>query len=245
VQIRVQQPTIEFRLSIRNRETSGRLILKNAAGLRLAFDGATSPGFTRNVRWRVPAPSLWLPTDVGAISFDLKQEIWVQTAFTSKASKFSAGGDYELNADIGLIFDRGRFTTMGPKGLTVKTSLMRNMGSVSMGPSGMVIGHVATMTAGLSVFGTVTVGPQFGLATSVGVAQGSSIGIVQCQGAALNMHLRGGVGWSIADWLAKAVNFFLSIFRVKPIPDHGGALTGWVPLFNPPLRVQTESQVCG
>jgi hypothetical protein len=244
VQIRVPAPSLDFHLKIWNKYATGRLILKNAAGLTLAFDGATGEAFSGNVNWHSIGPGFSIPlAGPVPLAVDVRQDIWVRTAFSARQSMFSAGGDYGLNGDVGLAFQGTHFMTVGPKGLTVERSLMRNMNAVSMGPSGLVISHVATVTAGVGAWGFTT-GPSFGLATSLGVAQGSSAGIVQCQGATLSMHVQGGVGWTIPQAVAKFVNFFLDILRVKPIPDHGGAYTDWRPLF-PPMRAQTESQVCG
>ena len=244
VQIRVPQPKLDFHLEIRDKQVLGRLILKNAAGLRLAFDGATGEAFSGNVNWYTPGPGFSFPIGGSVpLVIDVRQDVWVRTAFSARNAFFSAGGDYGLNADVGFAFQNGHFMTVGPKGLTVERSLMRNMNAVSMGPSGLVVSHVASLTAGIGAWGFTT-GPSFSLATSLGVAQGSSIGIVQCQGATLSMHVRGGVGWTIPQAVAKFVNFFLDILRIKPIPDHGGAFTDWRALFAP-LHAQTESRVCG
>jgi hypothetical protein len=243
VQLRAPKPDLEFDLRIVNKQLSGSLVLKNTVGLRLAFDGSVGEAFSGNAYWRGFAPGFTIPVGGPApIEVTFRHEIWVRTAFSAKQTVFTAGGEYGLNTDIGLRFQKGAFSLVGPEGLTVERSLMRNMNTISLGPNGVVISHVATMTGGLGV-GGFTTGPTFDLATSVGVAQGPSIALIQCEGATLSMNVRGGVGWTIPQKVAQFINAVFSIFGVKPIPDHGGVYTPWKELFK--QHAQTESKVCG
>jgi hypothetical protein len=243
-QIRVKNPRLEFHLGIDNGKVDAKVILHNAAGLKLAFDSAVNEEFSGNVNWYSPAPGgLTIPISGPVpLSIDVRQEIWVQTAFSAKRSSFSAGGDYGLNADIGFTYQGGNFSLVGPKGLTVRKSLMSNMTGVSIGPSDLQLSHVLTLTAGLGM-GGFTTGPSIEIATSVRAALGSTIGVVQCRGATLAMNLKGGVGWTIPRPIARFVNFFLNIVHVRPIQDHGGIFSPWKELFH--QQAQTASQICG
>ena len=246
VQVLVAKPTLDFHLSIQQKRVDAKVILHNVAGLRIAFDGGAGPDFAGNVNWYVPVPpplrdlSIPLAGPV-PLSVNLRQEIWVRTVFASKGSAFSAGGRYSLNTDLGFTYQGEKWSFVGPKGLTVEQSLMANMSSISITPTGLVISHTATITAGVGSWGFTT-GPTMDLATSIGVAQGSSIGIVRCQGAALTMNIRGGVGWTIPKPIEEFVNVFLRLIKVKEVQGHGGIHTDWQNLFQ--QVAQTDSPVC-
>ncbi len=245
-QLRLDKPTVDFHLSIDHKKVDAKVLLHNAAGLHLAFEAGAGPNFSGNVDWYVPVPppgELSIPiAGPVPLSVTLRQEIWVRTVFASKGSAFSAGGEYGLNGDIGFTYHDDKFDLVGPKGVTVKQSLMANLGSVSITPLGLVISHVGSITAGLGT-GGFTTGPTMDVATSLGVAQGSSVGIVRCQGVAIGMNVRGGVGWTISRPIEQIVNSILSLIKVPPIKGRGGIKTDWKNLFN--VEAQTDSPVCG
>jgi hypothetical protein len=242
VQLRAPSPRLVFSISIVNRKVDASIILKNAVGLKLAFDAAASDGFYGNVNWYAPGPDLSIPIG-GPVPFSitLKQGIWVKTAFSAQSS-FSAGGDYDFNADLGVTFSNGTFDLVGPKGLTVRQSLFQNMGGVSISPRGIIISHQASVTAGVGAFG-FTAGPRFDLGTSLGIAQGSNVAIVNCRGVTLAMNIRGGVGWTIPRIVTEIPNFFLRLIRAREIQDQGGVQSKWMQLFS--QQTQMETAVCG
>jgi hypothetical protein len=242
MQIRLDRPTLEFHIRIDNGKVDARAVLHNAAGLRIAFDAAAGGEFATNFDWHGFGGQLSIPiAGAPVLSVDVRQEIWVRTAFASKQSAFGAGGDYGLNADLGLAVHGTTFQLIGPKGFTVRKSLMRDMTNVSLAPNGIVLSHGVTITAGLGAAG-FTVGPTVEFATSVGLAMGATEAIVQCRGATLIMSMRGGFGWTIPRPVAAFANFFLSVINVR-VADHGGPKTDWQRLFA--QQAQTESKVCG
>jgi len=65
---------------------------------------------------------------------------------------------------------------------------------------------------------------------------------------ALGVHLRAGVGWTIPPVIAKFVNFFLRLVKVKETPDHDGLYTPWsgyLCLTNAPLAPSAVARVGG
>jgi len=125
--------------------------------------------------------------------------------------------------------------------VTVNHSLMASMGSVSLTPLGLVVSHQSSITVGVGSWG-LTSGPTLDVGTSLAVRQGSSIGIVQCQGVAISMNVRGGVGWTIPEPVAKVVNAILSLINVPAIKDKDGIKTPWQNLFA--VQAQTNVPVC-
>jgi hypothetical protein len=242
VQLRAPSPRLVFSISIVNKQVTASIVLKNALGLKLAFDAAADSGFYGNVDWYAPGPDLSIPIG-GAVPFSitLKQGIWVKTVFSAQSS-FSAGGDYDFNADFGISYGGGKFDLVGPKGLTPRQSLFENMGGVSISPRGIIISHQASVTAGVGAFG-FTAGPRFDLGTSLGIAQGSNVAIVNCRGVTITMNIRGGVGWTIPRIVTEIPNFFLRLIRARQIQEQGGVQSNWLRLFT--QQTQMNTPVCG
>lgn len=241
-QVRLNRPSLEFHLGIDNGNVDARLILHNAAGLKLAFDSAVDAGGPRNVTWYSPAGSISFPISGPVpLAFDVRQDLYVDTQFASGTASFSAGGNYDFNADLGLTYHGGKFDVVGPRGVTARKALMDNITGVSIAPRRFAFRHALTITAGVGAVG-FTAGPQLVLGTRLEVKQGGNTGIIQCQGAALTMGIKGGVGWTIPRLVTKFVNSFLALIRVAEIADHGGVFTNWKYLFT--QKAETSGQIC-
>ncbi|HEV3063193.1 MAG TPA: hypothetical protein VGY48_33415 [Vicinamibacterales bacterium] len=226
-QLYLRKPTVDFELHINFTRVDARLILHNAAGLKLAFDSAVSDQFRGNINWHGegPAHSIQLSGNP-PLALNIRNDLWVSTVMSARQSVFNAGGEYEFNADLGFTFHDSQFTVVGPKGLIVRRSPMSNMNGVSLGPSGLILRHAVSMTVGVGGLG-FTVGPTLGVGTSAGVALGADTGIIKCRGASVALQVQGGVGWTIPSGLAEFVNGFLSILKIRGIPSHGGYSTPW------------------
>jgi len=242
-QVRLQKPWLEFHLSINSGHVDARLILHNAAGLKLAFDSAVDSGGPRNVNWYSPAGSFSFPISGSVpLAFDVRQELYMDIQFLSGTSSFSAGGNYDFNGDLGLTYQNAKFDFVGPKGLTERKRVMDNVTGVAIAPRRFAFRHAVIVTAGVGGAG-FTAGPQLIVGTRLEVKQGGNTGIIQCQGAALTMGVKGGVGWTIPRLLAKFVNLFLNLIQVQEIADHGGIHTNWKFLFT--QKTETAGQICG
>ncbi|MFN8573032.1 MAG: hypothetical protein U0132_13365 [Gemmatimonadaceae bacterium] len=243
-QLRLKAPRLEFFLDISSGKIrEARVVLRNAAGLRLAFDSAVNEEFAGNIKWFFPAGGVSIPISANApLSVNIRQDIWVQTAFSAKQSVYSAEADIDLNADVGFTFQNGSFHLVGPTGLSVRKTVSSGMSGVSVGGrTGVYVRQALTVTGGLGVWEFST-GPSFSFGTALDASMGASEGEVQCKGANLSTHLRAGVGWTIPPVVAKFVNFFLRVINVKQIPDHGGLYTPWTQLKE--YKEQTSSPIC-
>src|SRR5262249_40729881 len=150
VQLLVEKPKLDFHVTINQQNVDTTVILRNVGGLRLAFDGAAGPNFSGNTDWYLPdVGDISVPIGTLPLSVTLRQDVWVRSAFTSKQSVFSAGGEYALNADFGFTSHNGAVKVVGPKGLTVKQSLMSNIFGISLTPVGLTVSHEARITAGI------------------------------------------------------------------------------------------------
>jgi hypothetical protein len=251
-QVRLQKPSLEFELSIHSGSVNGKVILHNAAGLRLAFDSAVDEGGPRNVTWFAPAGSMSFPISGSVpLAFDVRQELYLDALFTSGASSFSAGGNYDLNADFGLTFEKGKLEAVGPTGITARKDVIDNITGISIAPRKFAFRHALIVTAGVGGAG-FTAGPRLIIGTRLEVKHGGNIGSIQCQGVLLTLAVKGGVGWTIPRLLTQFVNAFLSLIRVQQISDHGGITTDWKTLVTQQEQVasgatgtDTHSKICG
>jgi hypothetical protein len=241
VQLLVQKPKLDFHVTINQNEVDTTVILRNVGGLRLAFDAAAGADFSGSTDWYLPdVGDISVPIGTLPLSITLRQDIWVRSAFTSKQSAFSAGGEYTLNADFGFTSHNGVVKVIGPTGLTVKQSLMNNIFGISLSPVGMTLSHEAKITAGIGTL-AFTAGPTLHIGTSLQVRKGSSIGIVPCLGAALSMNVKGSVGYSIPGKIQDYVDDFFTLIHAPPIPKTL-AETAWANLFS--QEVKTDSPIC-
>jgi hypothetical protein len=241
VQLLVEKPKLDFHVTINEKDVDATVILRNVGGLRLAFDAAAGADFAGSTDWYLPdVGDISVPIGTLPLSVTLRQDIWVRSAFTSKQSAFSAGGEYTLNADFGFTSHNGGVKIVGPKGLTVKQSLMNNIFGISLSPVGMTVSHEAKITAGVGTWGFTT-GPTLHIGTSLQVRKGSSIGIVPCLGAALSMNVKGSVGYSIPGTIQDYVDDFLKVIHAPPLPKTL-AETAWANLFS--QEVKTDSAIC-
>lgn len=243
-QLQIATPELDLYIKVIDDHVSARLILKNTAGLLLAFDAVTGDDFSRNVHWHMPFQGVSFPLGGPApFTIDFRHSVDVETVFSGKNSQFSARGEYGLKGDIGLVYSGKQLMTVGPHGFSTLSSLFKNMSGTSFGPRGIIISHHLNIVAGMGYLG-FSAGPSAKILTSLGTARGSDGGIVRCAGATLAMQMTGGVGWTIPAGLAEAVNAVLSLFRVDPIPDHGGVYLPWQHLF-PPKTAGAEAGICG
>lgn len=242
-QLKMRAPEFDLFLTIWRGKLYARLYLRNTVSLRAGFDAAVNDEFMANYKWRIEGPGFQIPlTGPAGVVVDVRQAVGVETAFSARSSSFGARGTYRLNGDFGLDYDAGVWSVSGPRGITVEGA-MDNMTGVSFGPTGFVIRHELTVTAGLGAAG-FTVGPNFVAQASLGIAQGSAIGVVQCREAVLSMHARGGVGYTLSRPVVFFVNLILDLVRVPRLAYYGSLIrTDWKPLFTP-IHVKPGGQSC-
>jgi hypothetical protein len=103
---------------------------------------------------------------------------------------------------------------------------------ISVGINSAVFAMRQQVLVGMGFLGLAT-GPYVALTTSVTALKQSSIAMVDCRQATVDMSISAGVGWSIPKIVAKVINFFLSVLNVKPIKSSGSFIeSGARPIFN-------------
>ncbi|MFG1777344.1 hypothetical protein ACGFIG_13055 [Micromonospora sp. NPDC049048] len=221
----MRRPTASFDVAISGGAvTRAEFSVTGGAGLRVSIDAATQVGNQRNLAKSVVVPvqfSVPIGTILGVpFSATVDQLLEVRTVFTAKDGSFRAAGEYALTGAVGYGYHRPFFGPVVPAGFTVRDSLTNSITGVSIGVNGMLLSYDVKFTVGIGALG-FSAGLYVGLRTTVGATLGSGAGLIVCRGAGINVTMRYGIGYSIPKVVADVVNFFLKVFRTKPIETSG------------------------
>ncbi len=221
----VSHPTLTFRLVIAHgRVTTAEVRLGGAAGLRVDFRAGSVTGLAGNIHELGQLPvDLSIPIFGPAVplAVTLHQEFSIQTVFSAKNSTLSFAGDYGFAGSIGFGYRNGGFGADAPAGFTVRKSMLQSVNGLSVGVNGLVLGYQLKIIVGIGGWG-FAVGPYFSINAGIGVTNGSDLGIVKCRGATFDMDLGYGIGYSIPQPVASAINFFLRALNLGQIKASGG-----------------------
>ncbi|MFI7488255.1 hypothetical protein ACIBXA_07710 [Micromonospora echinaurantiaca] len=225
VTLLLKKPTATFDLAISGGTvTRAEFSVTGGAGLRVAVKAATSVGNTRNLARSVVVPtqfSIPIGTILGVpFSATVDQLLEIKTAFSAKDGRLDAAGEYALSGAIGYGYHRPYWGPIQPGGFQVRNSLTNSITGISIGASGLLVTYDVKFTVGIGALG-FTAGVYVALRASVGASLGSGAGLIVCRGAGLGVHMRYGVSYSIPKVVADVVNFFLKVFRTKPIRQRG------------------------
>ncbi|MEW2382093.1 hypothetical protein AB0873_08365 [Micromonospora sp. NPDC047707] len=224
----MQRPSASFDLAISGGTvTRAEFSVTGGAGLRVAVKAATRVGNVRNLAKSVAVP-VQFSVPVGTIlgipfSATVDQVLDIRTVFTAKDGSIEAAGEYALTGALGYGYHRPYWGPVMPAGFTVRDSLTNSITGVSIGVNGILFGYDVKFTVGIGALG-FTAGVYAGLRAGVGATLGSGAGapLAVCRGAGINVTLRYGISYSIPQVVADVVNFFLKVFRTRPIQRTGG-----------------------
>jgi hypothetical protein len=231
--IRLQNPKLHFDLNIVGGKVQrAGVTLDGAAGLTMQFEAGTSVDVNaalNNIGKEVAVPVDFSVPIVGLpvpFAVTLKQAFILKTAFSAKTTTLKATGDYGFTGSFFMGFRDGQWTVSAPTGFTVKQSLINTIEGVSVGVNGIVLAYQGKVIVGVGAFGFVT-GPYLGYNASVGFSRGSDLsggpmGLPVCRGATLDIQMAVGVGYSVPQPVASAINFVLRAMNIKEIQGSSG-----------------------
>lgn len=231
----MRRPSAGFTLGISGGTvTEARLQINGAAGLKVEFEAARADT-THQVSERVAIPlDFSVPiAPIAGVPFSVTVNQWVtvKTAFGATGAYLKGSGEYTFSAGLGFGYRDGRWEATVPTGLTVTKSLVKSINGISIGVNGFVLAYQARFLAGIGAFG-FSAGIYFGFTAGVGVTRGSDAGLyvpgtggtirVVCRSATLDLKANYGVGYSIPAPVADVINFFLRVFKTRPIERADG-----------------------
>jgi hypothetical protein len=179
--------------------------------LQIGLLGGAEDGASDNVKLRVELPAdLALPFMAGPVplAVHLKFKVLLETAFSGAYSTMSAQGRYKLDGPIGV--ENGELVAPS---FTVVKPMVKNMGGVLVGPSGIVLAFEFRWLVGLGNE-LAMFGPYAKITVAFGTSRGSFMGwalggpladplrpVIDCKGVTVKGDLGAGVGLVIdKDW---------------------------------------------
>jgi hypothetical protein len=206
------------------------LTLTGGAGLTWTFAAGTDVGMSANVNGILtPDTDFSIPLGgIGAFPFAItvRQRLVVKTALGVRNTTLSATGNYSFDGAFTVGVVNGKWTIGGPTTFTTDQSMMKTANGISFGASGINLTDEVKVIAGIGTHGFVA-GPYFRVTSALGVFKGSSLGMIECKEATLDVKLSGGVGYVIPKVVTNIFNSILSALNIKyRIVGEGGFASG-------------------
>lgn len=178
-------------------------------GLVMSIQAGAVNGLSDNRKARIEIPiQLRQNVIIGGFPATLTQKFkfLVQTAFTAKNGNITGSGEWDVDGSIGI---DGQTVTL-PKLTARGTKLIDSIMGVSVGVNGIVVGvsFQFGLVFGLPVAGA---GPAASFITSLGMTNGSSLGIVQCKQVSITSVVSGGVAIQMFDPVKEALKKVLGV----------------------------------
>lgn len=183
--------------------------LTGITGLNISVGGGAPNGLADNRSVKIEIPIvITRPVIIGGFPAILSQKFkfLVQSAFTALNGNMTADASWTVDGPLG--FDGETLTTptlteRGPK-------LVDSITGVSVGVNGLVVAvsFEFGLLIGLPIAGA---GPVVAFITSLGLTNGSSLGIVKCRQATITSTLTAGVGIQTLDTVRNALQKLYNI----------------------------------
>lgn len=172
-------------------------------GLSISVQAGAVNGLSDNRKLRVEVPvQLKQNVIIGGFPATLTQKFkfLVQTAFTAKNGNLTASASWDVDGSIGM---DGQTVTL-PSMTAREPKLIDTLAGVSVGVNGIVvaISFEFGLLFGLPIAGA---GPVAAFITSLGMTNGSSLGIVQCKQVSITSTVSAGVGLQVFDPVKEAI----------------------------------------
>jgi hypothetical protein len=246
----IAKPAATFRLDIRGGSVT-YAELKITGGISLHVDFQAGIEGDKGTRTFPVALGSDFSVPIGLVlgvplAVTVHQGLTITTAFAAKIGTIRGSGTFSLGTAIGYAFDGSKFSNLSAISFKRQTSLINSLTGVPVGVMGLVIDHQIKFTVGFSAF-VLTAGVFVSIDTAIGVTRGSGLGaaLAECQGVAIGVHAKFGIGYTILKPVANAINAFLSLLNVKPIKQEGGIKS---PLFDIVVKdevIPPGTKLCG
>jgi hypothetical protein len=197
-------------------------------GLVMSVQAGAVNGLSDNRKARIEIPiQLRQNVIIGGFPATLTQKFrfLVQTAFTAKNGNLTASGEWDLDGSIGMDGQTVTLPTVTARGTKLIDSIM----GVSVGVNGIVVAvsFEFGLVFGLPVAGA---GPTASFITSLGLTNGSSLGIVQCKQVSITSDVTAGVAIQVFDPIKLALKKLLGfeIPAERPLLRKNVVQENWV-----------------
>lgn len=197
-------------------------------GLVMSVQAGAVNGLSDNRKARIEIPiQLRQNVIIGGFPATLTQKFrfLVTTAFTAKNGNLTALGEWDVDGSIGMDGQTVTLPTVTARGRKLIDSIM----GVSVGVNGIVVAvsFEFGLLFGLPVAGA---GPAASFITSLGITNGSSLGIVQCQQVSITSVVNAGVSIQVFDPIKEALKKVLGfdVTAERPLVQKNILQENWV-----------------
>lgn len=242
-ELNFQKPSLDFGVRIGGGHiVNARVQLSGAAGLRFGIAASVESSAANFHGGRIQLPvDIDIPLLVAGIPMTVGiQQIFSVSLGLGGKAELDTSGEYRLSGALGFHLVDGKPGVDLPK-LTTTKSALRNVHSLAVAPSALTFAYAVKVSIGIGPPGFnaglwYQVAASLGLATSgsqIDQLQGTSL--VTCKTVSLGLQGRYGVGYTIPQLVADAINLFLkAVFRHPPAPvlPTGGPAWGPTTLFS-------------
>ena len=200
--------------------------LSGAAGLTWNFEAGTDIGLSANVSG-ILTPNTDFSIPIGGagglpIAITVRQRFEIKTALGVRNTTLIANGDYTFKGSFKVGYMGGRWMVAAPAEFHQKANIAETGHGVSLGVSGINLGHSIKVIGGIGVAGFAA-GPYFTFFSAVGLERSSDAGMLACTYAPIKLDMNGGVGYVIPQSVTSAINFILRKLNIKyQIKGEGG-----------------------
>ena len=218
--------TLDVRITPSGGVENATIDLSGAAGLTWNFKAGTDIGLSANVSG-ILTPNTDFSIPVGGagglpIAVTVRQRFEIKTALGVRNTTLIANGDYTFKGSFKIGYTGGQWTVAAPAEFHQKANIAETGHGVSLGASGINLGHSIKVIAGIGVAGFAA-GPYFTFFSAVGLERSSDVGMLACTYAPIKLDMNGGVGYVIPQSVTSAINFILRKLNIKyQIKGEGG-----------------------
>ena len=232
-QLKLAQPTVTFRLVIKDavvKEAS--ITVHGAGGIHVHIDAIQldSSGDFKGTTIAVPIV-LSIPLGAGPLELSLSQDLVITPQVLGKGF-LDSHGDYGLAGD--LTFGIGVPSGAQARVAAVVDPMSQNTASYGLATNSMSFGWGLRASVGVGIPG-FSAGAFYELQFSGSVAAevGQNVLHPGCVHDSLMLHSIYGLSYHVPALVMTAVNLFLSVFGVGPIPADGDVTRGPFTLWSP------------
>jgi hypothetical protein len=179
-------------------------------GAKVDVSGGSELGLKGNKKARIEVPAeqnFEIPSEPVPFVLSVRLKFIVETAFSARNATLTSTGRLAIDGPLGFVKTAGKLSLEQPS-VSIKQNPVETIAGVSQGVNGLVFAAQMKIQMGVGIE-VAEAGPFVAFTASVGLTNGSSIGIVQCKQATVDAILAGGIGLTIdpgeSEWLKKSL----------------------------------------
>ena len=200
---------------------NAHVVLSGGAGFTTTFDAIAAQDMRANIKETGAVPTA-ITIPLGGMGVPLmamfQQSLSLSTGFSARTSLLHSKGDFAASGAVEMNFVNGSWN-IPPLKMELKNNIADAVGGVSVGINSLVFAVDQRLMVGVGGLGFAT-GPYVNLISNITALKQASQA-VDCRQGTFGMQLGGGIGYAMPKVVAKAINFFLGLVHINPVPEYG------------------------